>query len=43
LENSDFTILPDIKLFIAGAIGGYSQGRYWWKKIYGDKRIANRA
>lgn len=26
-----------IVLFIVGAICGYWQGRYWWKKIYGDR------
>ncbi|MFH1187713.1 MAG: hypothetical protein V1688_02505 [bacterium] len=26
-----------IILFVAGALFGFWQGTYWWKKIYGEK------
>lgn len=25
-----------IALFIAGLIGGYFLGRFWWRKVYGE-------
>lgn len=28
-----------VVLHIAGAIFGYWQGRYWWKRIYGNKAM----
>lgn len=29
--------VTSVILFIVGAICGYLQGRYWWKRIYGDR------